>query len=69
VYLCCIRCTRRLRQEFVRASADLNDAAHQFRVIEKRLLVRFKVLTYSALHSSLIAVPQLLHINVHTACC
>ncbi|KAG5177001.1 Bardet-Biedl syndrome 9, parathyroid hormone-responsive B1 [Tribonema minus] len=33
---------RRWRQELARALSELNDAAHQFRVIEKRLLVRFK---------------------------
>lgn len=30
------------RQNLLRAASELNDRAHQFRVIEKRLLVRFK---------------------------
>jgi Bardet-Biedl syndrome 9 protein len=30
------------RRNLLKASSELNDRAHQFRLIEKRLLVRFK---------------------------
>ena len=38
----CVGCVWQCRQNLLRAASELNDRAHQYRLVEKRLLVRFK---------------------------